>query len=134
MKIILDVMGGDNPPAEIIKGALLARKELDARIALVGDESIIRDVLSAEGADSSDFDIIGSDSVIEMEDNPLCIVQKKKILLWARRFACLPQATATRLYHAGIRARSLPARRSSSIECRDFDARRSERCFLTPTM
>ena len=69
MKIILDVMGGDNPPAEIIKGALLARKELDARIALVGDESIIRDVLSAEGADSSDFDIIGSDSVIEMEDN-----------------------------------------------------------------
>ena len=47
MKIILDVMGGDNPPAEIIKGALLARKELDARIALVGDESIIRDVLSA---------------------------------------------------------------------------------------
>lgn len=78
MKIILDVMGGDNPPAEIIKGALLARKELDARIALVGDESIIRDVLSAEGADSSDFDIIGSDSVIEMEDNPLCIVQKKK--------------------------------------------------------
>ena len=65
MKIILDVMGGDNPPAEIIKGALLARKELDARIALVGDESIIRDVLSAEGADSSDFDIIGSDSVIE---------------------------------------------------------------------
>lgn len=28
MKIILDVMGGDNPPAEIIRGAVMAKKEL----------------------------------------------------------------------------------------------------------
>lgn len=78
MKIILDVMGGDNPPAEIVKGALLARKELDARIALVGNEKAIRKALSDEGAEEDGFDIIGSDGVIEMEDNPLCIVQKKK--------------------------------------------------------
>lgn len=78
MKIILDVMGGDNPPAEIIRGALLAKKELDAHIALVGDEKTIRGALSEEGADEDGFDITGSDGVIEMEDSPLCIVQKKK--------------------------------------------------------
>ena len=69
----------DSLQLESLRQSLVHNLEcLDARIALVGDESIIRDVLSAEGADSSDFDIIGSDSVIEMEDNPLCIVQKKK--------------------------------------------------------
>ena len=78
MKIILDVMGGDNPPAEIIKGAVLAKKELGIDITLVGDENIISATLSAEGECIGDYGIIASDCVVEMEDNPLCIVQKKK--------------------------------------------------------
>ena len=78
MKIILDVMGGDNPPAEIIKGAMLAKKELGIDITLVGDENIIRSSLSSEGEDTENYGLIASDCVIEMEDTPLCIVQKKK--------------------------------------------------------
>lgn len=37
MKIILDVMGADHEPAEIIKGAVLARREYGTELTLVGD-------------------------------------------------------------------------------------------------
>ena len=38
MKIIVDAMGGDNAPEEIVKGALRARKELGVELLLVGRE------------------------------------------------------------------------------------------------
>lgn len=49
MKIIIDAMGGDNAPAEIVRGAALAVKELGASIILVGNETAIRRELGACG-------------------------------------------------------------------------------------
>jgi DegV family protein with EDD domain len=45
MKIIVDVMGGDNAPYEIIKGAVEAAPEIDATIVLVGNGKIIKETL-----------------------------------------------------------------------------------------
>ena len=42
MKIILDVMGGDNAPDANIKGAINAINKIKAEIILVGKEDIIR--------------------------------------------------------------------------------------------
>ena len=50
MKIIVDAMGGDHAPQEIVKGALRARRELDVEILLVGKEESIRQVLQEENA------------------------------------------------------------------------------------
>ena len=41
MKIIVDAMGGDNAPLEIVKGALAGQKHWGVDIALTGDESAI---------------------------------------------------------------------------------------------
>ena len=49
MKIILDVMGADHEPAEIIKGAVLARREYGTDMTLVGDGKSILDTLVALG-------------------------------------------------------------------------------------
>ena len=38
MKIIIDAMGGDNAPAEIVKGAVRAKRELGVDIVLTGIE------------------------------------------------------------------------------------------------
>ena len=46
MKIIIDAMGGDNAPAEIVKGALRARKELGVEICLVGKIEEVRACLN----------------------------------------------------------------------------------------
>ncbi len=42
MKIILDAMGGDYAPHEIIEGAKLAKKEFGIDIILVGKEDEIK--------------------------------------------------------------------------------------------
>ena len=41
MRIILDGMGGDNAPGAIVEGAVLASKEIDHEIVIIGKEEII---------------------------------------------------------------------------------------------
>lgn len=91
MKIILDVMGGDNPPEAIVRGAIMAKESVSSRIVLVGNEAMIREALAKHGADENDFDIVHSDGVITMEDGPMCIVQKKKDSSMAKALTLLAQ-------------------------------------------
>ncbi len=42
MHIALDAMAGDNGPEELITGALLAAKQADLRVSLVGDEVLLQ--------------------------------------------------------------------------------------------
>ena len=49
MKIIVDAMGGDNAPQEIVKGAVRARRELGVEIELVGRREEVEACLAAEG-------------------------------------------------------------------------------------
>jgi phosphate acyltransferase len=44
-RIAVDAMGGDQAPEEIVAGAVLAARESDANIILVGDESRVRSLL-----------------------------------------------------------------------------------------
>ena len=44
MKIIYDVMGGDNAPLEIIKGAIKSKNELNIDVVLVGDSVRITEI------------------------------------------------------------------------------------------
>ena len=48
MKIIVDAMGGDNAPQEIVKGAVRARRELGVDIELVGRKEEVERCLAAE--------------------------------------------------------------------------------------
>ena len=41
MRIIVDVMGGDNAPLETVKGVCLAAEEFNASYILVGDKQEI---------------------------------------------------------------------------------------------
>lgn len=76
MKIILDVMGGDKGPGEVIKGALEGRKALNIDILLVGDENVIREEAEKQKLDLSDVEIVHASDVITMEDDPMSIRQK----------------------------------------------------------
>ena len=78
MKIIIDAMGGDNAPEEIVRGAALASREFDAELALVGDTERINSILAETDADMSKITVIHSDSVVTMEDEPTAPVRGKK--------------------------------------------------------
>ena len=51
MRIALDVMGTDYGPGELVLGAVMAVREYNCEVVLVGDEPTIRDLLKTYGAD-----------------------------------------------------------------------------------
>lgn len=77
MQIILDVMGGDNAPLELLKGAVEASKECKSKIILVGDKAQISALAKQNGLDLCRFEIVNSSSVITMEDDPLTAIRSK---------------------------------------------------------
>lgn len=78
MKILVDVMSGDNAPLEIIKGAVAAHQEYDEEILIIGDENVISDIAVQNEINLSGIEIINSHSVITMEDKPMCVVREKR--------------------------------------------------------
>lgn len=77
-KIALDVSGGDSAPDEIIEGAVLAKKELNEDIVLVGVEKEIKTYLNKHKHSLSDFIIVDAPEKIEMNESPLISVRTKK--------------------------------------------------------
>lgn len=75
MSIVLDTQGGDNPPAELIRGGLLAADEYGVNVIFSGDESVIKPNLPAN---DERFSIIHAPEVITMEDTPAETVRRKK--------------------------------------------------------
>lgn len=77
MRIVVDAMGGDNAPDEIIKGAVLAADEVKAQIILVGDKNIIKDKLEAYDK-KENIEIKQASEVILNEDVPTKAIKAKK--------------------------------------------------------
>jgi len=84
MKIIIDAMSGDNAPAEIVRGAVLAAKTLSDQneYILVGDSTVIeRELTSASGTaylQAGRITVTHADEVLTMEDDPFDVIKKKK--------------------------------------------------------
>lgn len=76
MKIIIDAMGGDNAPAEIVKGAVRAKRELGLDIVLVGRKEDVDACLKSEG--ESGIEVVDAREVITMEDDPSTATRRKK--------------------------------------------------------
>ncbi len=78
MEIIIDAMGGDNAPREIIEGAVLASQKYKSKLILVGNQKIIEQHLKNCSADTKNIDIVHTEVVISMEDDSLSVVRGKK--------------------------------------------------------
>lgn len=76
LKIIIDAMGGDNAPEEIVRGAVRAYRELGVAISLVGREEEVRACLKNEGCE--DLEVVDARDVITMEDDPSTATRRKK--------------------------------------------------------
>lgn len=80
MRIIIDAMGGDHAPEQIVVGALQSAKEFDIELALVGRSQDILDVMKAHGLDSlpKNVEIIHADDVVDMHADPADVVKQHK--------------------------------------------------------
>ena len=69
MKILVDVMSGDNAPLELIKGVIdAAREYTEVEIEIIGDENVISDTVVKNELNLGDIKIHHAPEFINMED------------------------------------------------------------------
>lgn len=78
MRIILDGMGGDNAPHEVVEGAVLALKEIQDEIVIVGPEKKIYKELKKYTYDKNRMFVVDATDVITNDDAPVRAVRSKK--------------------------------------------------------
>lgn len=78
MRIILDGMGGDNAPEEIVKGAVEASKLIDDEICIVGREELIHKELKKYKYDPEKVYVVHAEEVITNDEAPVRAVRSKK--------------------------------------------------------
>ena len=80
MKIIVDAMGGDKAPDEIIKGALRAADELKIEVVLTGrGEEVLRSIERLGLTElPKNISISNAAEIVSMEDDPINGVRGKK--------------------------------------------------------
>lgn len=70
MKIAIDAMGGDFAPQKIVEGAVLAARETNSSIVLVGKESDIHAELSKHQTEGLPITLYPASEVIGMSESP----------------------------------------------------------------
>ncbi len=79
IKVAVDAMGGDNAPAEIVKGAIdavLASKKL--KVYLVGRKDAVEAELSKYSFPAEQVEVVHAEEVIEMAEPPVMAIRRKK--------------------------------------------------------
>ena len=77
--IALDAMGGDNAPAEMVKGAVdAARKEPAMKVFLIGQKEAIEKELAKYPPNKKQIEVIHASEVIETAEPPVNAIRKKK--------------------------------------------------------
>ncbi|MBR0598845.1 phosphate acyltransferase PlsX [Sinanaerobacter chloroacetimidivorans] len=78
MRIIIDGMGGDNAPSEIVKGVVDAAALIDHEIHIVGDEKKIEAELAKYKYKKEQIKIVHASDVITNDDAPVKAVRTKQ--------------------------------------------------------
>lgn len=77
MRIVVDAMGSDNRPGPDVAGAVLAAREMQATLILVGDEAQVRAELAKHDTAGLSLEVVHAGQVIEMTDSPTEAAKEK---------------------------------------------------------
>ncbi len=80
VKIAIDAMGGDNAPFSVVAGAVMASRVIppDVELVLVGRGDLIRAELKSLAAINRPLEIVEAPDIIDMADDPIEAVRRKK--------------------------------------------------------
>lgn len=79
IKVAVDAMGGDNAPAEVVKGAIDAvTLRQDIKVYLVGQQDVVKEELEKNSYNGSQIEVIHAEEVIETAEPPVMAIRKKK--------------------------------------------------------
>ncbi|MFI5284849.1 MAG: phosphate acyltransferase PlsX [Candidatus Dormibacteria bacterium] len=102
LPIAVDAMGGDQAPAEIVRGAVRAASEHGITVTLVGKRETIEAELGDAGAAIGDrLDIVDAREVVEMHEHPANAVRAKQDSSLVRSCALVADGLARGVVSAG---------------------------------
>lgn len=78
MKIVVDGMGGDNAPVEIVKGTIDAVNEFNIDAIIVGKEDIIYRELEKYNYPKDRVEVLNAEDIITNEEDPALAIRRKK--------------------------------------------------------
>lgn len=79
MRILLDVMGGDLSPSELVKGGIIAGRRHGLNILFAGEEELIRTTLARHHERENErFSILPATQTIGMDEPPVQAVRGKR--------------------------------------------------------
>jgi glycerol-3-phosphate acyltransferase PlsX len=76
--IALDAMGSDSAPRPEVEGAILASREFEVRVLLIGQPAALKTELGRHAKRGAEIEIVPASEVIAMTDAPLQAYRKKK--------------------------------------------------------
>lgn len=78
-KVAVDAMGGDNAPAEPVKGAVDATaRRKDIKVYLIGQEEVLKEELKKYNFPDTQIEVVHAAEVIETAEPPVTAIRKKK--------------------------------------------------------
>ncbi|MDO4605098.1 MAG: phosphate acyltransferase PlsX [Helcococcus sp.] len=78
MKLIIDLLGTDLGPKEVVLGVINSLKNTNLNYILVGPEQIARETIKEKNADIHRFEFIDTNVFIKNEEDPARTLRKKK--------------------------------------------------------
>lgn len=102
VNVAVDAMGGDNAPAEVVKGAVEAiNEDKRVKVFLVGKEPAIREELNKYTYKEEQLEIVHAEEVIEMAEPPVMAIRKKKDSSIVRTMYMVKDGSCDALVSAG---------------------------------
>lgn len=98
LKVLVDAMGGDNAPKEVILGALEARDKFGIDIVLIGKEDVIRPYIKPS---FKSVEIIDAREIITNDERPVTAIRRKKDSSIVKGLRLIREGKAQALVSAG---------------------------------
>ncbi len=112
MRIAVDAMGGDNAPAAVVEGAVLAAREYQIEVLLVGQQEVVKKILSQYDLGKGKIEVVPASQVVLMDESPIEAVRRKKDSSIAVAARLLKNGDADAMVSAGNTAAALATARS----------------------
>ncbi|MFH1021550.1 MAG: phosphate acyltransferase PlsX [Pseudomonadota bacterium] len=109
MHIALDAMGGDRGPEELVSGAVMATRDSDLEISLVGDQARLAAILATQGTSSSRIHLVHASQVVGMDESPVDAIRRKKDSSIMKAFALHKEGKVDAVVSAGNSGATLAA-------------------------
>lgn len=102
VNVAVDAMGGDNAPAEIVKGAIEAvNEDQRIRVFLVGQEQAVEQELAKYTYPAERVSVITATEVIEPSEAPVMAIRKKKDSSIVKSLGLVKEGTCDAVVSAG---------------------------------